>query len=133
VPSLPPFVSDKKADEPLRLQEVRSRIYNITVRVRYNVSVSSWFQHVIVDTGKLRLFCFLVFFILAFLFIRLSVRLIRANVRWWPGNVTPGGTHIHHIVFGLAFMCVGGIGGLAVQDPRSGSRWCCCSTCRISA
>jgi hypothetical protein len=73
-----------------------------------------------VDAGKLRLFCFLVFFILGFLFIRLSVRMIRANVRWWPGNVTPGGTHIHHIVFGLAFMCVGGIGGLAVQDPRSG-------------
>jgi hypothetical protein len=81
--------------------------------------VSSWFQHVIVDAGKLRLFCFLVAFIVAFVFIRFSVRMIRAQVRWWPGNVAAGGTHIHHVVFGLVFMCVGGIGGLAVQDPRS--------------
>ena len=88
-------------------------------RIRYNVAVSSWFQHVIVDAGKLRLFCFLVSFIVAFLFIRFSVRMIRAQVKWWPGNVAPGGTHIHHVVFGLVFMCVGGIGGLAVQDPRS--------------
>jgi hypothetical protein len=89
--------------------------------VRYNVAVSSWFQHVIVDAGKLRLFCFLAAFIVAFLFIRFSVRMIRAQVRWWPGNVASGGTHIHHVVFGLVFMCVGGIGGLAVQDP--GSAW----------
>jgi hypothetical protein len=81
--------------------------------------MGGWFQHVIVDAGKLRLFCFFVFFILAFGFIRFSVRMIRAQVKWWPGNVTPGGMHIHHIVFGLVFMCVGGIGGLAVQDTRS--------------
>jgi hypothetical protein len=81
--------------------------------------VGSWFQHAIVDAGKLRLFCFFVAFIVGFLFIRLSVRMIRARVRWWPGNVTPGGTHIHHVVFGLVFMCVGGVSGLAVQDPHS--------------
>jgi hypothetical protein len=81
--------------------------------------VTSWFQQVILDAGKLRLFFFLVCFILAFGFIRLSVRMIRAQVTWWPGNVAAGGTHIHHIVFGLVFMCVGGTGGLAVQDPRS--------------
>jgi hypothetical protein len=80
----------------------------------------SWFQQSVVDTGRLRLFCFFVSFIVAFLFIRISVRLIRAQVKWWPGNVTPGGVHIHHVVFGLVFMCVGGVGGLAVQDNRSG-------------
>jgi hypothetical protein len=88
--------------------------------VRYNVSVTSWFQHAIVDPGKLRLFCFLAFFILAFVFIRFSVRMIRAQVTWWPGNVAAGGTHIHHAVFGLVFMCVGGVAGLVVQDTRSG-------------
>ncbi len=82
--------------------------------------MNSWFQHSIVAGGRLRLFCFFVSFIAAFLFIRFSVRMIRAQVRWWPGNVTPGGVHFHHIVFGLVFMCVGGVGGLAVQDPRSG-------------
>lgn len=80
----------------------------------------SWFQQSVVDTGRLRLFCFFVSFIAAFLFIRFSVRMIRAQVKWWPGNVTPGGVHIHHVVFGLFLMCVGGIGGLAVQDNRSG-------------
>ncbi len=78
-----------------------------------------WFQQSVVDTGRLRLFCFFVAFIAAFAFIRFSVRMIRARVSWWPGNVTPGGVHIHHVVFGLVFMCVGGVGGLAAQDGRS--------------
>jgi hypothetical protein len=82
--------------------------------------MASWFQQSVVATGRLRLFCFFVSFIAAFLFIRLSVRMIRARVRWWPGNVTPGGVHIHHVIFGLVFMCVGGVGGLAAQDTRSG-------------
>jgi hypothetical protein len=82
--------------------------------------MGTWFEQSVVDTGRLRLFCFFVSFIAAFLFIRFSVRMIRAQVKWWPGNVTPGGVHIHHVVFGLVFMCVGGVGGLAVQDSRSG-------------
>jgi hypothetical protein len=79
----------------------------------------SWFEQSVVDAGRLRLFCFFVSFIAAFLFIRFSVRMIRAQVRWWPGNVTPGGVHVHHAVFGLLFMCTGGLGGLAVEDNRS--------------
>ena len=82
--------------------------------------MGSWFQQSVVDPGRLRLFCFFVSFIVAFAFIRFSVRMIRAQVKWWPGNVTPGGVHIHHAVFGLVLMCVGGIGGLAVQDNDSG-------------
>jgi hypothetical protein len=82
--------------------------------------MSGWFEHTIVDSGRLRLFCFLVAFIVAFLFIRVSVRMIRAQVKWWPGNVTPGGVHYHHVVFGLVFMCIGGVGGLAVSGTHSG-------------
>jgi len=82
--------------------------------------MSIWFQHSVVAAGKLRLFSFFVAFIATFLFIRLSVRMIRAQVRWWPGNVTPGGVHVHHATFGLIFMCVGGVGGLVVQETRSG-------------
>ena len=82
--------------------------------------MSNWFQQSVVDPGRLRLFCFFVAFIAAFAFIRFSVRMIRAQVKWWPGNVTPGGVHIHHAVFGLVLMCVGGVGGLAVQDSDSG-------------
>jgi len=81
--------------------------------------MSGWFQQSVVATGRLRLFCFFVAFIVAFAFIRFSVRMIRAQVKWWPGNVTPGGVHVHHATFGLVFMCVGGVGGLVVQDPSS--------------
>jgi hypothetical protein len=81
--------------------------------------MQEWFAREIVAAGRLRMFCFFVMFLVTFLFIRFSVRLIRRQVRWWPGNVTPGGLHIHHVVFGLVFMCLGGIGGLAVEDTRS--------------
>lgn len=82
--------------------------------------MGEWFTREIAEAGRLRLFCFLVAFVAGFLFIRFSVRMIRRQVRWWPGNVTPGGQHIHHVVFGLVFMCVGGVGGLAVEDGSSG-------------
>jgi hypothetical protein len=60
------------------------------------------------------LLCFLAGVIVGFLFIRLSVRMIRAQVKWWPGNVKTGGLHIHHVVFGVVFMLVGGVAGLIV-------------------
>ncbi|WP_433466820.1 hypothetical protein [Spirillospora sp. CA-128828] len=82
--------------------------------------MGDWFTREITDAGRLRLFCFFVAFIAGFLFIRFSVRMIRAQVRWWPGNVTPGGHHVHHVVFGLVFMCVGGVGGLAVPEDAAG-------------
>lgn len=63
--------------------------------------------------GKQPLFLLLVSFILAFLFIRLSTRMIRAQVSWWPGNVAPGGLHIHHVVFGTAFALIGGVGSFS--------------------
>jgi hypothetical protein len=76
--------------------------------------VGDWFRENILDTGRLPLFCFFVAFLLTFGFIRFSVRMIRAEVSWWPGNITPGGLHIHHVVFGTVAMVVGGVGGLAV-------------------
>jgi hypothetical protein len=62
------------------------------------------------------MFCVFVSVLVAFGFIRFSVRMIRAQVSWWPGNVTPGGMHIHHVVFGTVFMVVGGVGGFALPD-----------------
>ncbi len=75
--------------------------------------MSGWFSVQIVQTGRLPLFCFFVAFIVGFGCIRLSVRLIRAKVRWWPGNLTAGRVHIHHMVFGVVFMAVGGVAELA--------------------
>jgi hypothetical protein len=84
--------------------------------------VAEWFEREILDTGRAPLFLFFVGMVLGFLFIRMSVRMIRAGVRWWPGNVTPGGLHIHHLVFGFVFMLVSGVAGLAIQDELVGWR-----------
>src|ERR1039457_5243730 len=72
-----------------------------------------WVAPQILHTGRLPLFCFFVAFLVSFAVIRLSVRMIRAQVRWWPGNVTPGNMHLHHMVFGVIFMVVAGVTGLA--------------------
>jgi alkylhydroperoxidase family enzyme len=75
--------------------------------------MSGWFQAQVVHTGRLPLFCFFVAFVAGFGCIRLSVRLVRAQVRWWPGNFRTGTMHIHHMVFGVVFMAVGGVAELA--------------------
>ena len=74
---------------------------------------SGWFSTVIVETGRLPLFCFFVAFLVGFALIRLSVRMIRAEVSWWPGNVTSGGMHLHHMVFGVILMVVAGVAEIA--------------------
>ena len=63
----------------------------------------------IVVPGKQALFFLLVAFILTFLFIRFSVRMIRAEVSWWPGNISSGDVHVHHVVFGTVLMFVAGV------------------------
>jgi hypothetical protein len=48
-------------------------------------------------------------FLGAFLFIRTSARLMRSpKVPWWPGSVTSGDLHIHHLVWGIVAMLVAG-------------------------
>jgi hypothetical protein len=78
--------------------------------------MGAWFSETIVATGRLPLFCFLCAFLVAFLFIRFSVRMIRAQVSWWPGNVTPGGLHIHHVVFGMVMMLLSGFLLIALAE-----------------
>jgi hypothetical protein len=58
--------------------------------------------------------------LLSFGFIRFSTRMIRAEVSWWPGNVTPGGLHIHHLVFGIVAMMLAGFLNFVLQP---GSPW----------
>ena len=82
-------------------------------QVMQTVAVSGWFSAQIVHTGRLPLFWFFVAFIMGFVSIRVSVRLIRAGVRWWPGNLIAGAVHVHHMVFGVILMAVGGVAGLA--------------------
>jgi hypothetical protein len=67
-------------------------------------------------------FVLLAAFLVSFLFIRTSARLMRSpKVPWWPGSVTTGGgLHIHHLVWGIVLMLFSGFLGFAV-DP--GSPW----------
>ncbi|WNI15666.1 phosphatidylglycerol lysyltransferase domain-containing protein [Actinacidiphila sp. ITFR-21] len=69
----------------------------------------------VVDTGREPLFLLLPGLLGSFLFIRISARMIRRGAKWWPGNVRPGGTHIHHVVFGQVMMPAGGVGAFAVR------------------
>ena len=55
-------------------------------------------------------------FLASFGFIRTSAHMIRAGVSWWPGNVqTKGGTHIHHLVWGILLLMTCGYVGVAVS------------------
>src|SRR5579884_2939683 len=73
----------------------------------------------IVVPGREPLFLLLLGLVGSFVFIRFSVRMIRRGVRWWPGNITPGGLHIHHVVFGQVLMLVGGIGSFALRGDAA--------------
>jgi hypothetical protein len=86
---------------------------NYSLIHRENQGVRDWYVREIIETGKQPLAVLFLAFVVTFLFIRFSVRMIRAQVSWWPGNVTPGGTHIHHVVFGVVFMVVAGAGGFS--------------------
>ena len=73
------------------------------------------------EAGKEPAFLFLVSFLAACGFIRTSAHMIRAQVSWWPGNVEVGGTHIHHLVWGIIMLMVSGWIAIAV-DPGSPAR-----------
>ena len=59
-------------------------------------------------------------FLISFLFIRTSARLIRSpKVSWWPGSVTTSsGLHLHHLVWGIVLLLVAGFLGF-VTRPKS--------------
>jgi hypothetical protein len=80
-------------------------------------SIGSLYERAIVDTGREPEFLFLLSFLLSFGFIRTSAHLIRAQVRWWPGNVNVGGTHVHHLVWGICTILITGYIGLVVTPP----------------
>lgn len=68
-------------------------------------------------------FVLLAAFLISFLFIRTSARLMRSpKVPWWPGSVTTeGGLHIHHLVWGIVLLLLSGFLAFAVapQSPWS--------------
>ncbi|MQA73691.1 MAG: hypothetical protein GEU88_04985 [Solirubrobacterales bacterium] len=77
------------------------------------------FHREIVDSGRLAAFLYFIALLGTFGFIRTSTHMIRAQVSWWPGNVDVGGTHVHHLVWGILAMMIFGYLGVVHQpdDP----------------
>ncbi|QLY29857.1 hypothetical protein H0264_32355 [Nocardia huaxiensis] len=75
-----------------------------------------WLDEDVIANGRLPLACLLIGFIVGFLLIRISVRLIRKQVRWWPGNVCAGDVHIHHMVFGVILVLSSGAGLVTMYE-----------------
>jgi hypothetical protein len=87
----------------------------------FSSNVSRAYQQHIEAAGKETHLLILVAFTITFGFIRTSAHMIRAQVKWWPGNVqTKSGTHIHHLVWGILLILITGYLGLAVD---MGSPW----------
>ena len=78
-------------------------------------SVGSEFQREIVDSGRLAGFLFFIALLGTFGFIRTSTYMIHKQVSWWPGNVAVGGTHVHHLVWGIFAMMIFGYLGIVFQ------------------
>ena len=72
-------------------------------------SLSRFYQTEIVHTGRLPMLVLLGGIIITFLFLRLNTRLIRAGVRWWPGNLEKGDVHLHHVAIGLPALFITGV------------------------
>jgi hypothetical protein len=82
-----------------------------------NVSFKLGNGEFLAEDGQRAGLVLLVAMLLSFGFIRMSTRMIRAEVSWWPGNVTPGGLHIHHLVFGIVLLLLAGFLAFALQPP----------------
>jgi hypothetical protein len=78
-----------------------------------NLITDFWDQHLVAHDRQ-GVFLVLVGFVGSFAFIRMSTRLIRMEVSWWPGNIeSESGVHVHHLVFGIVTMMVAGTLGFA--------------------
>ncbi|WP_030382589.1 MULTISPECIES: hypothetical protein [unclassified Streptomyces] len=79
-----------------------------------------WWVRNIVEPGKLPLLLALAAFVLTFLLTRVVTRMIRAGKGPF-GNVSAGGTHIHHVVPGVVLTVLGGFGAVASGRHGFGS------------
>jgi hypothetical protein len=79
--------------------------------------VSELWNEQVLEKGREGVFLVFVGFLASFLLIRTSTRLMRSpKVPWWPGSVTSGDLHVHHLVFGIVLMVVAPTIAYAVQD-----------------
>jgi hypothetical protein len=76
--------------------------------------ITDFWENNLVAHERQGVFLVLVGFVGSFAFIRMSTRLIRMEVSWWPGNIeSESGVHVHHLVFGIITMMAAGTLGFA--------------------
>src|SRR6201999_3784023 len=76
--------------------------------------IADFWNDQLVAHDRQGVFLVLVGFVGSFAFIRMSTRVIRMEVSWWPGNIeSDSGVHVHHLVFGIITMMVAGTLGFA--------------------
>ena len=79
--------------------------------------MGDWWQHDIVDAGKLPLLLCSAAFVVTFLSTRVITRMIRAGVGPFRDNVRPGGTHVHHAVYGVVLLVLGALVSVGSAGP----------------
>lgn len=76
------------------------------------------YQQDIVDAGKQPNFVILLAFLITFVVVRLITHAIRRERFRFLRNLTPHGTHIHHLVWGILLLLITGYIAIAF-DPAS--------------
>jgi hypothetical protein len=71
--------------------------------------MGDWWHREVTEPGKLPLLLCAAAFVVTFLSTRAITRMIRAGVGPFRDNVSAGGTHVHHAVYGIVLLIVGAL------------------------
>src|SRR3954453_17031444 len=81
--------------------------------------MGDWWQHDIVEAGKLPLLLCSAAFVVTFVTTRVITRMIRAGRGPFRDNVSASGTHVHHAVPGLILLVFGALMALGLNTSQS--------------
>ena len=79
--------------------------------------MGDWWQHDIVEAGKLPLLLCSAAFVVTFLVTRGITRMIRAGRGPFRDNVSASGTHVHHAVYGIVLLILGALVAIGSAGP----------------
>jgi hypothetical protein len=71
--------------------------------------MGDWWHREVIEPGKLPLLLCAAAFVVTFLATRAITRMIRAGVGPFRDNVSAGGTHVHHAVYGIVLLVSGAV------------------------
>ena len=77
--------------------------------------LANLYQEQVDEPGKEPLLLLLLGLVVGFVAIRTSTRLIKAQVRWWPGNISVRDVHVHHALVGVLVLLGAGTLGFTVN------------------